>query len=99
MARRPKVTRTVTTTKATLLCVNTETEETLTQVVEVPRTYTDDKKLLNAVKDVLDARIIPVKVISTETVETLYGMTEQKFIENAEKLPPRKTEKDENAQE
>lgn len=99
MARRPKVTRTVTTTKATLLCVNTEVEETLTQVVEVPRTYTDDKKLLNAVKDVLDARIIPVKVISTETVETLYGMTEQKFIENAEKLPPRKTEKDENAQE
>ena len=99
MARKPMVTRTVTTTKATVLCVDTVAEETVTQVVEVPRTYTDDKKLLNAVKDALDATTIPVKVISTETVETLYGMTEQNFIEQAEKLPPRtKTETDENAQ-
>lgn len=100
MARKPMVTRTVITTKASVLCVNTVAEETVTQEVEVPRTYTDDKKLLNAVKDVLDATIIPVKVISTETVETLYGMTEQDFIANAQKLPPRpKTDKDENAQE
>lgn len=94
------VTRTVTTTKATVLCVNTVAEETVTQVIEVPRTYTDDSKLLKAVKETLDATIIPVKVISTETVETLYGMTEQQFIEQAEKLPPRtKTEADENAQD
>ena len=94
------VTRTVTTTKATVLCVNTVAEETVTQVVEVPRTYTDDSKLLKAVKETLDSTIIPVKVISTETVETLYGMTEQQFIEQAEKLPPRtKTEADENAQD
>lgn len=100
MARKPMVTRTVTTTKATVLCVNTVAEETVTQVVEVPRTYTDDAKLLKAVKETLDAAIIPVKVISTETVETLYGMTEQQFIEQAEKLPPRtKTETDENAQD
>lgn len=94
------VTRTVTTTKATVLCVNTVAEVTVTQVVEVPRTYTDDSKLLKAVKETLDSTIIPVKVISTETVETLYGMTEQQFIEQAEKLPPRtKTEADENAQD
>ena len=100
MARKPMVTRTVTTTNATVLCVNTVAEETVTQVVEVPRTYTDDSKLLKAVKETLDSTIIPVKVISTETVETLYGMTEQQFIEQAEKLPPRtKTEADENAQD
>lgn len=94
------VTRTVTSTKATVLCVNTVAEETVTQVIEVPRTYTDDSKLLKAVKETLDATIIPVKVISTETVETLYGMTEQQFIEQAEKLPPRtKTEADKNAQD
>lgn len=94
------VTRTVTTTKATVLCVNTVAEETAIQVVEVPRTYTDDTKLLNAVKESLDATVVPVKVISTEIVETLYGMTEQQFIELAEKLPPRtKTETDENAQD
>ena len=100
MARKPMITRTVTTTKATVLCVNTEAEETVTKVVEVPRTYTDDSKLLKSVKETLDATIIPVKVISTETVETLYGMTEQQFIELAEKLPPRTTEyTDENAQD
>lgn len=99
MARKPMVTRTVTTTKATVLCVNTVAEETVTQVVEVPRTYTDSK-LLKAIKETLDETVIPVKVISTETVETRYGMTEQKFIELAEKLPPRtKTETDENAQD
>lgn len=99
MARKPMVTRTVTTTKATVLCVDTVAEETVTQVVEVPRIYTDDSKLLKAVKETLDSTIIPIKVISTETVETLYGMTEQNFIELAEKLPPRKkTETYENAQ-
>lgn len=93
------ITRTVTTTKATLLCVNTVAEETATQVVELPRTYTDDSKLLKAAKETLVATLIPVKVISTEIVETLYGMTEQKFIELAEKLPPRtKADADENAQ-
>ena len=99
MARKPMVTRTVVTTKATVLCVDIVTEETTTEVVEVPRTYTDHSKLLNAVKETVDATIIPVKVISTETVETLYGMTEQKFIEQAEKLPPRKAEADENTQD
>lgn len=94
------ITRTVTTTKATVLCVNTVAEETVTKVVEVSRTYTDDSKLLKAVKETLDKTIIPVKVISTETVETLYGMTEQQFIELAEKLPPRtKADTDENAQD
>lgn len=97
MARVPMITRTVVTTKATVLCVNIVAEETVTQVVEVPRTYTDDSKLLKAVKETLDSTLIPIKVISTETVETLYGMTEQNFIERAEKLPPRtKTETDEN---
>ena len=94
------VTRTVTTTKATVLCVNTVAEETVTEVIEVPRTYADDSKLLKAVQESMDATVIPVKVISTEIVETLYGMTEQQFIELAEKLPPRtKADADENAQD
>lgn len=100
MARKPMVTRTVTTTKATVLCVDTVAEETVTQVVEVPRSYTDDNKLLKVVKESLDTTVVPVKVISTEIVGTLYGMTEQKFIELAEKLPSRtKADADENAQD
>ena len=89
MARIPMITRTVVTTVAKIFCVNTTTEETEIKVVELPRTYTDDKKLLNTAKEVLDPELIPVKVILTEIKETLYGMTEQNFIELAEKLPPR----------
>ena len=38
-----------------------------------------------------------VHVVNIEEVETLYGMTEQKFIELAEVLPPRgKKEEQEN---
>lgn len=104
MARTPMVTRTVTTTKATVLCVDINAEATCIKEVEVPRTYTKDDKLLQAIETGLEAEpsIKPVKVISTEIVETLYGMSEQKFIDNAEKLPPRtKTEQttDENAQD
>lgn len=100
MARIPMITRTVVTTVAKILCVNMTTEETETKVVEIPRTYTDDKKLLNTAKEVLDPSLIPFKVISTEIKETLYGMTEQNFIELADKLPSRtKTETDKNAQD
>ena len=101
MARKPMVTRTIRATKVTFLCVNTVEEKTETMTVEVTRTYSDDKKLLKAVKEVItDENIIPVKVIKTEIVESLFGMTEQNFIKLAEKLPPRtKTETDENAQD
>ena len=37
-----------------------------------------------------NASVKAVHVISTSTEEILYGMTEQKFIETADILPPRK---------
>lgn len=95
MARKPMVTRTVRTTKVTFLCVNIVEEKTETKVVEVTRTYSDDKKLLKAVKEVItDENIIPVKVIKTEIVESLFGMTEQEFVEYAQILPARGTKEE-----
>lgn len=95
MARKPMVTRTVRTTKVTFLCVNTVEEKIETKVVEVTRTYSDDKKLLKAVKEVItDENIIPVKIIKTEIVESLFGMTEQEFVEHAQILPPRGTKEE-----
>lgn len=35
-----------------------------------------------------------MSVVSTEVIETLYGMDEQKFIEMAEVLPPRAKKED-----
>ena len=41
-----------------------------------------------------------VHIIGTVIVETLYGMTEQKFIETAEILPPRNSKTtDENEED
>lgn len=91
MARVPMITRTVTSTKATVLVVDIITGATFDEEVEVARTYKDNDKLLKAIKSTFETakeKIVAIK--TTEEVETLYGMSEQKFIELAEKLPPRK---------
>lgn len=93
MARKPQVTRTIKTTHAVVLCVNTEDRSTFEQTITLPRTYTDDKKLMKIIEgcfDEPDSPVKPISVISTEVKETLYGMTEEEFIQYAHVLPPRK---------
>lgn len=90
MARARKVTRTISSTKVIVLCVNTETAKVNNYEVTIVGTYTDEKKLMKAVTKVVETPTIkPVSVVSTEVIETLYGMDEQKFIEMAEVLQPR----------
>lgn len=91
MARVPQVTRTIITTKVSVLCMDIENEAPVKKEVTLPRTYKDDAHVLKTVKKMMDTdKLIAVRILSTEVEETLYGMTEQKFIELAEKLPPRK---------
>lgn len=93
MARVPMVTRTIVTTKANVMCLNVENAEPFNQVVTVPRTYKDDEALLKAVKKVAETENVKcVHIVDSEHVETLYGMTEQEFIERAAVLPPRNKE-------
>lgn len=91
MARQPQVTRTIITTKVKALCVNTKERTTNEKEFILPRTYKDETALLKALakSTTLDECERIVSVIDAEEVETLYGMSEQKFIENAEILPPR----------
>lgn len=90
MARARKVTRTISSTKVNVLCVDTETAKVNNCEVTIVGTYTDEKKLMKAVTKVVETETIkPVSVVSTEVIETLYGMDEQKFIEMAEVLQPR----------
>lgn len=101
MARVPMVTRTITTTKANVLCLDIQKGEPFNKVVILPRTYKDDKALLKQVSKVIDnEEQKAVHVVDKEEVETLYGMTEQQFIELAQVLPPRdskaETEETEN---
>lgn len=85
------VTRTITTTKAIVMCLNIESGEPCNKSVVVPRTYKDDETLLKKVKEVLETETLkPVHIVDKEEIETLYAMTEQEFIEHAEVQPPRK---------
>lgn len=95
MPRLPQVTRTIPTTKATVLVLNIETGISEERVVSIPREYKKAKKLREAIEAVVNTdteKLAHIK--NTEIVETLYGMSEQKFIENAEILPPRGTKED-----
>lgn len=93
------VTRTITTTKVNVMCLDIETGEPCNMATVVPRTYKDDETLLKKVKEVLETETLkPVHVVSKEEIETLYGMPEQEFIEHARVLPPR-TVSEENVTE
>lgn len=90
MARTPMVTRTIITTRANVLCLNIEQGEPFNKVVEVPRTYKTEEELLNKVKSVAETDTEKcVHIVAKEEIETLYGMTEQDFIEHATVLPTR----------
>lgn len=101
MSRARKVTRTISSTKVIVMCVDTETAKVNNYEVEIAGVYSDEKKLMKAVSKVVETETLkPVSVVSTEVIETLYGMDEQKFMEMAEVLPPRdKKETDENEAE
>lgn len=89
MARKPMVTRTIVTTKVNVLCLDIKSAEPFNEVVTLPRTYKDDKKLLKKVAEVLNTDDVKaVHIVDKKEVETLYGMTEQDFITNATILDP-----------
>lgn len=90
MARTPMVTRTITTTKAKVMMCDVEAGDVTVEEVTVPRTYKNDDALLKVIKSAYETeQLKPVSIVSSEVIETLYGMTEQEFIENAKVLPPR----------
>lgn len=99
------VTRTISTTRANCLCLNTETAEPLNAIVTVPRTYKDNEALLKAVNKEVERTgittpdgntyygdpIVVAKIVGFTEIETLYGMTESEFLLHAKELPPRGT--------
>lgn len=95
MARARKVTRTISSTKVVVMCVDTETAKVDNYDVEIAGAFSDEKKLMKAItKEVETATLKPVSIVSKEVVETLYGMDELLFMEMAEVLPPRDKKED-----
>lgn len=90
--RKPMVTRTITTTKATVMCLDIESNTPVTQDFILPRTYSDPAKIIKAISVLTEGTPIkPVHVVNSEINNVLYGMTESKFMELADVLPPRET--------
>ena len=97
MARPQMVTRTILTTKVTVLCMDVNTAEPFNKEVVLPRTYNDEEKLLKKVRVVVDTDSVKaVHIVDSEVVKTLYGMAEQDFINNAVILPPRAEQEEKN---
>lgn len=89
MARTPMVTRTISTTQVNVLCLDIKSAEPFNKEVILPRTYKDDKKLLKKVEEVVNTDDVKaVHIVDKTEVDTLYGMTEQDFIDNAVVLDP-----------
>lgn len=89
MARKPMVTRTILTTKVNVLCLDIQSAEPFNKEVNLPRTYKDEKKLLKKVEEVVNTdNVKAVRIVDKTEVKTLYGMTEQDFIDNATILDP-----------
>lgn len=92
MSRIAMVTRTIETTKVLALCVNVADQTTCENEYTLSGTYKDNGAILKALAKVVNTDALKVvHIISSEVVETLYGMTEQQFIATAKVLPPRKS--------
>lgn len=90
MARIPQVTRTLKTTTAKILCVDTDTEKSFSHEITLSGVFKDDKAILKRVKKEVETDTLkPIHVIESTVQTSLYGMTEQEFIKVAKILPPR----------
>ena len=90
MPRVSMVTRTVKGIEVVALVTKISALEVHEKTVKLTGNYKDDKDIEKALATALDSEDEKfVSIVSKSNFETLYGMTEQKFIENAEILPPR----------
>ena len=85
------VTRTIISTKVNALCLNLLTAEPYNEEFTLAGSY----KSNDVIKKILERNYnndehIIAHIVSAIETSTLYGMTEQEFIKNAEVLPPRK---------
>lgn len=91
MARTPQVTRTIKTTNVNVLCLDIVNGEPFNEQVTLSRTYKDEKAMLKEVEKLINNDTQKaVHIVGFTVEEKLYGMSEQKFIETADELPPRK---------
>lgn len=92
MARVPVVSRTMKTSVCTVLAVDTVAGECFNDIVEVPRTYADEEKLLKIVKEMYNKENkTVVKIVNVDVKEQLYAMPEADFLYYAKPVTKEET--------
>lgn len=87
MPRAPVITRTLTITHATCLCLEPATGNTFEKVFDMLGTYKDERTLLKSIKKTKDSEdMVVVLLLSTETGRYQCLMTEDEFVRNARKM-------------
>lgn len=80
--KTPMITRTFTSTYATVLCLDTETAEPRNETIALAGSYTDEGKLLKDCKKVMETdNFVVAKVVSVSEKNELRGMSVQQFLE------------------
>lgn len=95
MARIRMVTRTVSTQRVNVLCLNTETAEPHNEVFNVPVNIKGDENIIKFLRKSVDTETDKVvSIVHIDIDEHLYGMPETEFIKHAKIID--KTEDTEN---
>lgn len=89
MARKGYVTRSVTATEVTVLAMDVVKAEPVTLTYTVPGKPTNEKKLLNTLRETYDTEEVKiVQITSTKSVVGLYGVPLDTFMQIALPLDP-----------
>ena len=87
MARIPMVTRTIVSTKVKALCMDLIKREPVEKTFVLARTYKDDNAVMKMLCKLYDSDDLKVTaVLERNEAKEVYGMTETKFLELADKL-------------
>ena len=89
MAKEKMITRTITSTKVTATVADIANNVITEHVYTVPGKLDADTALKPLKEQAETDNIKILRIVSTETIEKLYGMSEITFIANAVELPPR----------
>ena len=96
MAKEKMITRTIKSTSVTAFVFDLESCKVNEREYNVPGTYESKKELVLALREMFDNEKESVTAVKAYFVkETLYGMTEKFFMDNAIILPPRGSKEEE----
>ena len=87
MAKQKYLTRTMKSTRASILCMDIETAEPMNETGVLAGKYNTDHDILKqAKKQIENDRVKCVAVANSQTETALYRMSEDFFLANAEKV-------------